>query len=78
MKNHKRNGERYMNEIEKLRVLVPHWIEHNAEHAHEFRIWAERAKKAGQDRLAALIESAAQKMEMANRDLESAVVNLKG
>ena len=51
MKNHKRNGERYMNEIEKLRVLVPHWIEHNAEHAHEFRIWAERAKKAGQDRL---------------------------
>jgi hypothetical protein len=28
---------------EKLRVLLPHWIEHNAEHAAEFRQWAEWA-----------------------------------
>ena len=30
-----------MNEIEKLRVLIPHWVEHNNEHAQEFRDWAE-------------------------------------
>jgi hypothetical protein len=30
-------------DLEKLRVLLPHWIEHNAEHAAEFRQWAERA-----------------------------------
>jgi hypothetical protein len=26
-----------VNEEEKLRVLIPHWIEHNLEHAEEFR-----------------------------------------
>jgi len=25
-----------MDEVEKLRVLLPHWIEHNSEHAEEF------------------------------------------
>ena len=33
-----------MNEVEKLRVLIPHWIEHNEEHANEFRRWAELEK----------------------------------
>jgi hypothetical protein len=32
-----------MEEIDKLRVLLPQWIEHNGEHAQEFRDWAERA-----------------------------------
>jgi len=29
-----------MNEKEKLRVLIPHWIEHNLEHADEYRRWS--------------------------------------
>jgi len=32
----------------------PHWIEHNAEHAAEFRQWAERAGEAGEDIRAAM------------------------
>ena len=35
-----------MNEVDKLRVLIPHWIEHNEEHAGEFRRWAEEAGDA--------------------------------
>lgn len=31
-----------MNDLEKLQVLLPHWIEHNAEHADELSSWAER------------------------------------
>jgi 2,4-dienoyl-CoA reductase-like NADH-dependent reductase (Old Yellow Enzyme family) len=62
-----------MNDLEKLRVLLPHWVEHNAEHASEFRTWAERAKAAGEDQLAAQIVSAAEKMEAANYDLEQAI-----
>lgn len=31
-------------EKEKLKVLLDHWIEHNKEHADEFREWAEKAK----------------------------------
>ena len=49
------------NDVEKLRVLLPHWIEHNAEHAAEFRAWAEKAKDAREDVL-----KAAGQLEAAN------------
>jgi len=42
-----------MKETDKLRVLIPHWIEHNGEHADEFRAWAERAGAAREALLAA-------------------------
>jgi len=29
-----------MNQLEKLQVLLPHWIEHNEGHAEECRKWA--------------------------------------
>ena len=32
-----------MNQLEKLQVLLPHWIEHNQGHAGECRKWAEQA-----------------------------------
>lgn len=31
-----------MNKVEKLRVLLPHWIDHNQDHAQEFKAWAEK------------------------------------
>lgn len=43
-----------MNETEKLRILIPHWLEHNEEHAEEFRRWAEKAGAASVDILAAV------------------------
>ncbi|MCK5070173.1 MAG: hypothetical protein KAR01_06510 [Desulfocapsa sp.] len=33
-----------MNQLEKLQVLLPHWIEHNEGHAEECRKWAEQAE----------------------------------
>jgi hypothetical protein len=56
-----------MSELDKLRVLLPHWIEHNAEHAAEFRQWAERAGPAQ-----AMIQEAAASMEQANQFLQQA------
>lgn len=53
-----------MEEIDKLRVLFPHWIEHNSEHAGEFREWAERAGEARN----ALVD-AARHLEEANTRL---------
>jgi hypothetical protein len=35
-----------MNEQDRLRVLIPHWIEHNEEHAAEFSRWAKQAGPA--------------------------------
>jgi hypothetical protein len=49
-----------MDEIEKLRKLLPHWIEHNGEHAQEFREYAVRSDEVTHKLLAAacLLEEA--------------------
>jgi len=62
-----------MDEIEKLRVLLPHWIEHNGEHAGEFRAWAERAGTARDALLAA-----SDLVGEANARLEEALEKLGG
>ena len=62
-----------MKEIEKLRVLLPHWVEHNGEHAGEFRKWAERAGTARDALLAA-----SDLVEEANARLEEALEQLGG
>ena len=62
-----------MNEVEKLRVLIPHWIEHNQEHAAEFRKWSEQAGVAAPEILAA-----ADEMIQANVSLTAALEKLGG
>jgi len=62
-----------MDEVEKLRVLFPHWFQHNAEHADEFRRWAEEAGVARADLLAA-----ADALEAANDHLRAALERLGG
>ena len=62
-----------MKETDKLRVLIPHWMEHNQEHAAEFRDWAERAGDASIDVLAA-----ADSMARVNEFLVSALEKLGG
>ena len=62
-----------MNALDKLRVLLPHWQEHNKEHAGEFQTWAERARELGEAELADYIEAAARRMEEANHDLAHAI-----
>jgi len=63
-------------DLEKLRVLLPHWIEHNAEHAAEFREWAERARAAGQEGPASDIALAAEELGWANERLTAALEKL--
>lgn len=62
-----------MTEQKKLRVLLPHWIEHNDEHAAEFRRWATHAGDATAD-----IEEAAAKMQVVKRALTAALEKLGG
>lgn len=62
-----------MTEEEKLRVLIPHWIEHNREHADEFRRWASQAGDAAPDILAA-----ADALVRANQALTVALEKLGG
>lgn len=67
-----------MNDIEKLRVLLPHWLEHNASHADDYRGWIERARAAGADRVAEHLAAAVEKLEGVNRDLQDALKHLGG
>ncbi|MEA3351202.1 MAG: hypothetical protein U9Q82_11310 [Chloroflexota bacterium] len=62
-----------MNEQDKLRVLIPHWVEHNQEHAAEFRRWSEQAGDATAD-----ILGAAEAMMKVNEMLMSALEKLGG
>ncbi len=62
-----------MNEIDKLRVMIPHWIEHNAEHEGEFRRWAD---KAGDNSVSLL--AAADSIALANEHLQVAMENMGG
>jgi hypothetical protein len=61
---------------EKLRALLPHWIEHNAEHAAEFRQWAEKARLAGQREVADEIDTAAKELSWVNEALNAALQKL--
>jgi hypothetical protein len=67
-----------MNDIEKLRALLPHWLEHNQEHGAEFDTWADRASRAGREVAAQQIRAAAEAMQQANDALQSALAELGG
>jgi ferredoxin-thioredoxin reductase catalytic subunit len=63
-----------MNTTEKLQTLIPHWLEHNEEHADEFRRWAEQdATVASAD-----LRAAAEAMKQVNRALAAALEKLGG
>ena len=63
-------------EMEKLRILLNHWIEHNKEHGEEFREWAEKA--SGFDKIAVQegMQDAAQYMDKASESLLRALEGL--
>jgi hypothetical protein len=63
---------------DKLRLLLPHWIEHNTEHAAEFRNWAEKARAAGQEGAADEIDTAAKELGWVNEALSAALGKLGG
>jgi len=67
-----------MNDLEKLRVLLVHWVEHNLEHAREFRQWARRAEESGSEEAASKLEAAAQEMKVLNNSLQAALELLGG
>jgi hypothetical protein len=62
-----------VDETEKLRVLLPHWIEHNGEHAAEFREYGAGAGHAREGLFAA-----ARLLDEANARLQEVLDELGG
>jgi len=67
-------GESKMEQMEKLRVLLPHWIEHNRGHAEECGKWSAFAHDAGEETVATYIESAIAAMNQASEFLDKALL----
>ena len=67
-----------MNDIEKVRALLPHWVEHNEEHAVEFLRWAAKASLAGHEEATQLIRRATEEVRQANELLRLALEKLGG
>ncbi|OGQ98851.1 MAG: hypothetical protein A2521_11135 [Deltaproteobacteria bacterium RIFOXYD12_FULL_57_12] len=67
-----------MTDLDKLRVLLPHWIEHNRGHLAEFRKWATMAGSSATPQAAMLLEQAAARLAEADVALAQALVQLGG
>lgn len=66
-----------MSETDKLRVLLPHWIEHNNNHIAEFTKWKQVAADNGEN-FAEGIEDAISAMEKAGESLKGVLEKLGG
>ena len=67
-----------MNDMAKVRALLPHWIEHNSEHAAEFLRWADRVRAAGLQDVSEDITLAARQLDRVNETLAAALEALGG
>jgi hypothetical protein len=65
-----------MDDLAKIRALLPHWIEHHDEHAAEFDQWAGRVRAAGQEEVAEEIALAAKQLGWVNEALSAALEKL--
>ncbi len=45
-----------MDDLEKLKRLLPHWMKHNDEHAKTYKDWAEKMTSLGKEELAEVLE----------------------
>jgi len=65
-------------DLTKLRILLPHWIEHNEEHARSFEHWVARARELGQEEAARRIEETVERMAASSQALAAALEALEG
>jgi hypothetical protein len=66
-----------MKDLDKLRVMLPHWIEHNLGHGAEFSQWAEKLV-ADTPEVAALLRRAVSSLQEAQSALEDALAKAGG
>jgi len=67
-----------MTEVEKVRVLLPHLIEHNHSHEQEFAKWAGVLDSNGQQEAAVLMNEAIAHLQKVAQGLESALAKIGG
>jgi hypothetical protein len=66
-----------MDNIQKLSVVIEHWIEHNEAHTGEYQKWAQRAGEMGLKLVKEAIEEAIGELLQSNGHLKKALRALK-
>lgn len=61
-----------MDEMEKLSILLSHWIEHTKEHAEEYLNWAKRLEELGYTEIARELKDSSQILIESNQRLSNA------
>ncbi|WP_205747727.1 hypothetical protein [Desulforhopalus sp. IMCC35007] len=67
-----------MNNVEKLRVLLQHWIDHNKGHVEEFENWRKLMTDDSQEKIAGHITEAIKLMATVNAELGKALHEVGG
>jgi len=70
--------EKHYSDLEKLQVLLTHWLQHNKSHGSEYLKWAEVAKKEGLATTAECIEQAVEHLKKADKSLGKALESVGG
>ncbi|NWF53027.1 MAG: hypothetical protein HXY47_08115 [Nitrospirae bacterium] len=65
-----------MDEFEKLKILLIHWVEHNDEHAEVYRNWSRKALVLGNEEVSKIFEILYQETGRLNRLVEKAIEKL--
>ncbi|MFC1524156.1 hypothetical protein ACFL6N_05125 [Thermodesulfobacteriota bacterium] len=67
-----------MESLEKLRILLPHWIEHNKSHEAEYSKWAAVIRNEGNSEVSEHIEKAIVSLRQADAALNEALGKVGG
>lgn len=55
-----------MGDLDRLKVLISHWIEHNREHAQTYREWAEKTEAISRRDIATILHEISSETERMN------------
>lgn len=67
-----------MSDLERLRILIVHWIEHNSEHALTYKEWADKAEALNRKDVSLLLKKIATETEGLNNSFEEVLRLLQG
>lgn len=70
--------EKNYSDLEKLQVLLTHWLQHNESHGAEYLKWAEVARQGGHATTAEFIEQAVELLKKADTSLGKALDSVGG
>ena len=62
-----------MDDLEKLKKLLPHWMEHNDEHAKTYKDWAEKMSSLGKKELSEALRVIHQESQKLGKLFEEAL-----